>query len=66
MFPASAGFPGLASSAAAAKAASKKDKRQAAMQPIRALLADVAKGQGRAPADGGGAPSGSSGSAAPA
>eukprot|EP00969_Alexandrium_andersonii_P080434 3545733-Alexandrium_andersonii.AAC.1 len=66
MFPASAGFPDLASSAAAAKATSQKDKRQAAMQPIRALLTDIAKGQGGAPAEGGSAPSSSSGSAAPA
>eukprot|EP00969_Alexandrium_andersonii_P087482 3859606-Alexandrium_andersonii.AAC.1 len=57
MFPAKAAFPDLATSAAAAKATSKRDKKQAAaVQPqLRAIFKDIVDKKGGAPADGGGA-----------
>eukprot|EP00969_Alexandrium_andersonii_P089188 3936841-Alexandrium_andersonii.AAC.1 len=66
MFPAPAGsFPDLATSAAAAMTAT-KEKKMAALQPIRDLFTDIIQMKGTAPAEGGSASSESGGQAAPA
>eukprot|EP00969_Alexandrium_andersonii_P308330 13628710-Alexandrium_andersonii.AAC.1 len=44
----------------------KKEKKQAAMQPLKEVFANIVKAKGVAPAVGGGASSGSGGPAAPA
>eukprot|EP00969_Alexandrium_andersonii_P000814 35301-Alexandrium_andersonii.AAC.1 len=60
MFPAPAGsFPDLAASAAAALTATKKEKKQAALQPLREVFTNIVQAKGTAPAVGGRASSGS-------
>eukprot|EP00969_Alexandrium_andersonii_P279565 12357133-Alexandrium_andersonii.AAC.1 len=68
MFPNPAGsFPDLKTAAAVAKSTTKKEqRRQAALQPVKNVFADVAKAKGGAPAVGGSTSSGSGGPAAPA